>query len=525
MKKYFIYILAAIILSNFMLACSDESLNTLPTDSVSGEGMFSNATAALVPLNGIYRMMYTQGWSTTGNTQQCDGLTAWNLMGDVMGEDMVMKAAGSGWYWYDCIYNVKSNYTSSRWRSYDTWNGYYKLIANANYIIAAQNTMAGNTSDVNYVVGQAYAIRAYAYHYLAMTFARTYIGHENEPGVPLYTEPTSAGTPGKARASLSEVYKQVRADIDTAVNLLENAPTQKDKTHIDYYVANGIKARICLTTNEWSEAAKAARIARSNYTPGTGKELTGGLNSVNLGNVMWGAPIITDQTPGWGPFLFHMDAFSKYNIDGTQVYAFKAPKCINVNLYKKMGENDVRRAWWEPNNNTIKDDAGNVLSNYIQVKFRFSDPITDLGDKIWMRMEEMYLTEAEAECRMNNDAKAQSILREFMSYRDPNYQTSKTGKTLGALTSDETGSLLEEILIQRRIELWGEYGRIYDIKRLKQGFTRTQDMGWPIPALLNGTNTQNPETYAWVLTIPQAEFDGNVNMDASKDQNPVGDGI
>ena len=59
MKKYFIYILAAIILSNFMLACSDESLNTLPTDSVSGEGMFSNATAALVPLNGIYRMMYT----------------------------------------------------------------------------------------------------------------------------------------------------------------------------------------------------------------------------------------------------------------------------------------------------------------------------------------------------------------------------------------------------------------------------------------------------------------------------------
>lgn len=190
-----------------------------------------------------------------------------------------------------------------------------------------------------------------------------------------------------------------------------------------------------------------------------------------------------------------------------------------------MGENDVRRAWWEPNNNTIKDDAGNVLSNYIQVKFRFSDPITDLGDKIWMRMEEMYLTEAEAECRMNNDAKAQSILREFMSYRDPNYQTSKTGKTLGALTSDETGSLLEEILIQRRIELWGEYGRIYDIKRLKQGFTRTQDMGWPIPALLNGTNTQNPETYAWVLTIPQAEFDGNVNMDASKDQNPVGDGI
>ena len=29
--------------------------------------------------------------------------------------------------------------------------------------------------------------------------------------------------------------------------------------------------------------------------------------------------------------------------------------------------------------------------------------------------------------------------------------------------------LLEEIIIQRRIELWGEFGRIYDIRRLKQG--------------------------------------------------------
>lgn len=40
----------------------------------------------------------------------------------------------------------------------------------------------------------------------------------------------------------------------------------------------------------------------------------------------------------------------------------------------------------------------------------------------------------------------------------------KTGTALGKLTSDETGSLLEEIIIQRRIELWGEFGRIYDIR-------------------------------------------------------------
>jgi hypothetical protein len=48
-------------------------------------------------------------------------------------------------------------------------------------------------------------------------------------------------------------------------------------------------------------------------------------------------------------------------------------------------------------------------------------------------------------------------------------------------------------------------------------------MGWPASALINGTDTQNPETYAWVLTIPQSEFDGNASLDPEKDQNPVGD--
>jgi hypothetical protein len=444
-------------------------------------------------------------------------------MADVMGEDMVMKSQGNGWYWYDCIYNVKSRYTTGGWRSYDLWNGYYTLISNANYIIAAEGTMEGSPADVGYVLGQAYAIRAYCYHYLAMMFSRTYKGHENEPCVPIYEEPTEAGTPGKPRATVGEVYAQIKADIGKAVALLENAPARRHPTHIDYYVANGIKARICLTMNEWEEAEKAAHIARLNYTIGKGADLTSGMNNVKLPNVMWGAEIIGTQTPGWGPFLYHMDALSMYHLpNATQNYAYNAPKCINGLLYDKMGANDIRRQWWDPTNTEIVKD-NTVISNYIQVKFRFSNPATELGDKIWMRVEEMYLTEAEALCRQGKDAEAQQLLVDYMTTRDPDYSISKKGATLGALTTTETGSLLEEILIQRRIELWGEYGRIYDIKRLKQGFERTTQMGWPASALINGTNTQDPETYAWVLTIPQAEFDGNASLDPAKDQNPVGD--
>lgn len=62
-------------------------------------------------------------------------------MADLMGEDMVMSDRGSGWFWFDYLYNVKSRWNSTAWRSYDTWNYYYTIISNANYIINGKEGM------------------------------------------------------------------------------------------------------------------------------------------------------------------------------------------------------------------------------------------------------------------------------------------------------------------------------------------------------------------------------------------------
>jgi len=189
-----------------MTSCSEDRLTTVPTQSMSGQGLLANGKSALVTLNGIYREMYTSGWSTTGNTHQCFGISAYTLCADVMGEDHVMAAQGSGWFWFDALYNVKGRYTSSAWRSYDLWFAFYTWLANSNYIIAAEETMEGTTSEVGYAIGQAYAIRAYSYFMLSQYFARTLVGHENEPCVPIYTEPTSPETKGQPRATNAEVY-------------------------------------------------------------------------------------------------------------------------------------------------------------------------------------------------------------------------------------------------------------------------------------------------------------------------------
>ena len=544
MKKIFKYLFIGMFGVLCLSSCSNDMLETEPTDAMSGSTFMSDASKALVPLNGIYRSMYTAGWSTTGNTHQCFGISAYNLMAEVMGDDMIMGASGSGWFWYDAAYDVKDAYDRSTWRSYDLWMAYYTWVANANYIIAAEETMGGLKEDVDYVIGQAYAIRAYSYFMLAQSFARTYKGHEDDPCVPLYNEPTMTTTTGQPRAKVSEVYAQIDSDINKAIELLANSPAQRHPSHISYAVALGLKSRIALVEEKWDVALDAAQKAIT----ASGKSVqpvdasvfapnkSNFVNSVGAGNVMWGAQIVSDQAGMYASLMTHMS--------GTAPYGQRAPKCITPWLYSKLGEKDSRRATYTPamkdGEVVINEETGDTVyafvagwwdpqNSYQQKKFEFSNEQTWEGDYIWMRVEEMYFTAAEAACRLGQEATAKEYLMDVMSMRDPNYDTAKTGTALGKLTTQETYSLLEEILIQRRIELWGEDGRIYTIRRLRQGFERPSSEGWPA-GLRSTDHVQawaDPESYSWVMTIPQAEFDGNVNMNPNPipkgDQNPIGD--
>ena len=517
MKKIFKYLCVGMIGALGLSSCSNDMLETQPTDSMSGAVFMSDATKALIPLNGIYRSMYSAGWSTTGNTHQCFGISAYNLMAEVMGDDLIMGAQGSGWFWFDAAYNVKTRYTSGAWRSYDLWMAYYTWIANANYIIAAEETMEGPSEDVGYVIGQAYAIRAYSYFMLAQTFARNY-NFSNDPCVPIYNEPTMTTTTGQPRSTVAQVYEQIDNDINKAIELLAKSPAQRHPSHISYAVALGLKSRIALVEEKWGEALDAAQkaIAASGKSIQTidasafAPNKANFINSVGQGNVMWGAQIVSDQAGMYASLMTHMS--------GTAPYGQRAPKQISAWLYGKMSATDSRRAWWNP------------AQSYLQKKFEFSNEQTWEGDYIWMRVEEMYLNAAEAACRLNQEGEAKQYLMALMSKRDANYEVNKSGTALGKLTTDETGSLLEEILIQRRIELWGEDGRIYTIRRLKQGFERPSDFGWPDGLLFSPTRAEaakDPASYMWVMTIPQVEFDGNSNMKPEPipngDQNPIGD--
>ena len=509
MKKI-LYILTAALLTGIFVSCTKEFLETKPTTAVSGTSMFDNTTAALVPLNGTYSLMHTHGWSTAGDYTMNFALRADLLAADVMGDDIIVALKGGNWFFRDHTYTMKERWTATSGRSGSAWKEFYTYISNANYIIDAQETMQGTPSELNYIIGQAYAIRGFSYFMLAQWFSRTYKGHETDPCVPIYTKPSSAGTSGNPRSSVEDVYKLIVEDLDTAISMLQMSHEKTHVSHIDYYTANGIRARVALEMNDFNKARECASIARSNSQIGEVDDILKGMNRVDTKNIIWGHIITPEQTD------YQRNLFAHMQKEGT--HGTRQPKYITPTLYNKMGANDIRRGWFE----AVADTKVKGGFHYQQQKFLYADIATYMGDYIFMRNEEMLLIEAEAECRLGNDKTAQDLLIELMAKRDPDYECTKTGTALGKLTNDWTGSLLEEIIIQRRIELWAEVGRIFDIKRLKQGFVRTAEEGFNTNATTAVTgDTSRPDCYMWVMPIPQMEFDGNAALDITKDQNPL----
>ncbi|MBQ9555633.1 MAG: RagB/SusD family nutrient uptake outer membrane protein [Muribaculaceae bacterium] len=469
-----------------------------------------DVTDAQNSLNEIYRSMRIAGWSTTGNTHHSFGISANTLAAEVMGDDMIMGAMGNGWFWYDASYTVKSRYTSTGWRSYDLWNAHYTWIGNANYVLEATQSMT--SASANYIKGQAYAIRAYSYFMLAQWFARTYKGHESDLCVPIYDGTVFNWSTGLHRATVAQVYAQIDADINQAINLL-NGTTQQAPDHIGYAVAQGLKARIALVKEDWVTAYNSA-VSAINASGKSIQEVSSfrGLNDAHAGNVMWGADIPTDEVGMYASLWSHMMS--------NAAYGQRAPKQISNWLYNKISANDTRRVWWKTNTTGVGTDA------MVQDKFYTVEGTEWDGDYIWMRVEEMYLTAAEAACHRGQTTTARNYLNQLMTKRVSGYSCTKSGSTLGALTTDETGSLLEEILVQRRIELWGEDARILTIRRLRQGFERTEENGWPAQLQLASRSLTDPESYPWVMTIPYTEFaelyDAGA-MNFNQEQNPVDD--
>ncbi len=487
MKKYSLLLF----LVGSLVSCKKSFLDRQPSSGTLTSAQVSQLAAsspqALLKLEdasirGIYAFM--RQYATYGSSHDDFGQKAVDFGLDLMTEDLVQTTFS--WFGYDYIHdNRNANYR----RPTMIWNFYYKIIYNTNLIL---DQIEPGISDpaLRAIRGQALALRAYAYHNLVKLFQKTYKGNESAKGVPIYT--SIATLEAKPRASVSEVYTQIVTDINDAIAALQgfNRPT---KELIDQKVAYAIQARVFLSMERWSDAETAAKNARQGYVLMSPAEYQSGFNNLNNGEWMWGSNIDAQSTTIYASFFSMIDNTTPGYAGALQAYIL-----ISKKLYDAIPATDIRK-------NLFNDPAKTLAPNlpaYAQLKFR--DPGGFTGDYSFFRVSEMYLIEAEAQARQNNFTGAAQTLFQVVSKRNPAY----------TLSTNTGTALIDEILLQKRIELWGEGVTFYDIKRLNMGIDRTGSNHVPSAVLVIPAGDPR-----FTYQIPLRELQSNPNI-TEADQNP-----
>lgn len=497
--KFTKYIAAGMIALAGLTSCSESFLETDYTNHLDEEAAAEAAGKNPdVFLNGMWSWMVT--YSQTGSGAHDD----FGYMGslhatDMMSGDIVM--ASSHWFNYD--YQMDNHQEAYR-RTRCHWMNFYTMIAKANEIISLYPN-GGETVDQKGLVGQAQAIRGLSYLHLIQLyqFASNEDGTVNSsaPGVPLmYTEADGYTAEEiaafKGRNTVGDVMAQIEKDLTGAVANLEAGYKRPNKNYIDASVANGILARYYLLANKWQEAADAANKARQAYTlmPATTAGLYDGFVTVNNPEWMWGFSHTTETQTTYASFFSMIS-----NIAPGYAGIGYAPRLIDVRLYEQIPDTDLRKKWFNGPEGDATQPTSAAQMPYANVKFGHLDDWTE--NYMYMRAAEMVLIEAEAYAHMGDGAKAAQALKVLMDVRQPGW--------------DKATVSVDDVHLQRRIELWGEGFAYYDLKRLNKGTDRSYEgnnhlAGYDIAVPARDTR--------WYYQIPLTEIQEN-DLINEEDQN------
>lgn len=484
MKTYIKLVLFIITIISFG-ACSEDFLDKKPTEFVDDEGATKTTENLMTLLNGIHRSLYMNY-----EDQSQTGLGGLMQQTDIVGDDVVFPITNG---WFLAIYNWTAVANANSKDIRYPYRTYYRIVRNANTIINNADAAIGKTSDKNIVKGQALLYRAFCHFQLVQLYAKRYVnGQENSQlGVPVILTVDNLAHP---RSTVEEVYAQINKDLDEANTLLIGYG-RPNNSHLNLKVAQGLKARVALTQGNWAVAAEYANKARTGISLMSMTDYVSGFNDFKNEEWMWGSHINEVQTESFGNF----GAYMSRNFSSTVIRS--CPKAINSKLYNMIPSTDVR--------SLVFDKTGQHISLALEPKFA-KFPYTSQKflavsngdsrcDVPYMRAAEMYLIEAEANARLGN-ANAAQILYDFEITRNPSY----------VLSTNTGQALIDEILLQRRIELWGEGFRFFDLKRTNASLDRTganHDSG-----ITNGVMYVAPTDNRWQWLIPQDEINANPLM-------------
>ena len=424
------------------------------------------------------------------------------------------------------------------------WNNYYTWIMMANNVISLidETDIATLGAKERSYLGFAYAYRAMFY----LDLVRLYEFKENTVtraddllglGVPIVLpETTEAQAKNNPRATVDEIYDSVIfPDLEKAGKLLENF-TAPDKYTISLALVYGLKARAYLERGTdkndaaaYRSAAEYARkaITASGRTPLTQEEWedpANGFNNAESNNAwIWGLALPSESVANLMCFTVHMSCENDWA-------PYHAGRAINRNLYNSIYLRDFRRhSWLDPDRGSYsykscrpdgKEYFAEKLADYVNIKFRpaqgaYKDfKVGGAADHCCMRVEEMYFIEAEATAQAGDVQGGIRLLNEFMTkYR------MMDGAVYDCSAQSTLKSFVNELMLQKRIEFWGEGIVMFDMKRLDMSSKRGY-VGTNAPASYR-LNVDGRAPY-WNFVISRGETQNNTAIAKQNNPDPSG---
>lgn len=346
--------------------------------------------------------------------------------------------------------------TSSNLDAEEMWINCYNTINITNNVLSALEVV--DEADRGDVEGQARFLRAWSYFELVRTYGQPYEagGNNTQLGVPIVLEPTREITDQQkvVRKTVEEVYQQVIEDLITAEGLL---PVENE-WRASMPAATGLLARVYLQMGDYAKARDAAD-----------RVIGAGVHQL-LGNYA----DVFNRDENSSEDIFAVQVSSQDGTNSMNTF-FSVPDFggrdgdieILAGHLALYNPDDTRLAlFFEGNGATRSGKWNNIYGNISLI-----------------RLAEMYLIRAECNARLGTAVGAPAV---------DDYNAVHTRAGLPAAAS----VTVDDILLERRLELAHEGFKIHDMKRLKS------DVG---PYAYN-----DPKL---VFPIPRRETEANSNLE------------
>ena len=483
MKKIFKYLGSSASIAICALSLTGCVEETLPQSSTATDKVVAESTSATEGIANGMPAYASDVWSTSSHCYF--GYPAEMIVRDMLTGDYTH--VGETGYSHFISWGRNQYMGQDYMKQQFHWNYYYGFLGSVNGVIRAIDEETAAAGPLAYL-GTALAYRAMLYLDLARMYEflpnDIFTEGKNSEGttvlnltVPIVDDKiTEAEAENNPRVTREEMFEFILGDLDKAEKYIVNLTNRSSNSMPDLACVYGLKARLYMWVENYPKAQEFARKAIdaatvSPITESVALNLSTGYNRFSdfMWSIVQNSETYAVQTGiiNWTSWVSNQTTFG-YTGASTALYV-----CIDKSMYERISDTDWRKKQWvapagsalEGQSNYMSEADRQLIPAYASLKFRPNE--ADAEDYLigassavpMMRVEEMYFIEAEAAEHVSAGTGI-ALLTDFMKqYRDPAY-------------AFKGGDAIDEIVFQKRVELWGEGHTFFDIKRLNMSVTR-----------------------------------------------------